>query len=123
MGREAADEQGAAIGHHADRPSETAAFFEPDATVSTEGLGDPELSGDAELDAVVDRVAGVGLDSYVARVTTRDLATLGFEAVRVLVPDAQPLFTGDPFFGDRAGEVPRSMGFEPALDRPYHPFP
>ncbi|OYR87258.1 bacteriocin biosynthesis protein SagD, partial [Halorubrum distributum] len=123
MGRETADEQGAAIGHHADRPAETAAFFDPDATVSAEGLGEPALSGADELAAVVDRVESVGLDPYVARVTTRDLATLGFEAVRVLVPDAQPLFTGDPFFGDRASEVPRSMGFEPALDRPYHPFP
>ncbi|MDV7350784.1 YcaO-like family protein [Halorubrum distributum] len=123
MGRETADEQGAAIGHHADRPAETAAFFDPDATVSAEGLGEPALSGADELAAVVDRVESVGLDPYVARVTTRDLATLGFEAVRVLVPDAQPLFTGDPFFGDRASEVPRSMGFDPALDRPYHPFP
>ena len=123
MGREAAGEQGAAIGHHADRPAETAAFFDPDATVSTEGLGEPSLSGTEELDAVVDRVESVGLDPYVARVTTRDLASLGFEAVRVLVPGAQPLFTGDPFFGDRAREVPRSMGFEPALDRSYHPFP
>ncbi|QWC18653.1 YcaO-like family protein [Halorubrum sp. 2020YC2] len=123
MGREAADEQGAAIGHHADLPAETAAFFDPDATVSAEGLGEPALSGTEELTAAVDRVEGVGLDPYVARVTTRDLAALGFEAVRVLVPGAQPLFTGDPFFGDRASEVPRSMGYEPALDRPYHPFP
>ncbi|QUO48504.1 YcaO-like family protein [Halorubrum ruber] len=123
MGREAADEQGAAIGHHADRPAETAAFFDPDATVSAEGLGEPELSGTEELDAAIDRVESVGLDPYVARVTTRDLEALGFEAVRVLVPGAQPLFTGEPFFGDRASEVPRSMGFEPALDRPYHPFP
>ena len=123
MGRDAADEQGAAIGHHADLPAETAAFFEPDATVSAEGLGAPEPSGSAELTAAVDRVEAAGLDPYVARVTTRDLASLGFEAVRVLVPGAQPLFTGDPFFGDRAREVPRSMGFEPALDRPYHPFP
>ncbi|MDB2224194.1 bacteriocin biosynthesis protein SagD [Halorubrum ezzemoulense] len=123
MGREAADEQGAAIGHHADLPGETAAFFDPDASVSAEGLGEPELTGEAELSAVVDRVEAVGLDPYVARVTTRDLAAVGFEAARVLVPGAQPLFTGDPFFGDRAREVPRSMGFEPALDRPYHPFP
>ncbi|TKX71075.1 YcaO-like family protein [Halorubrum sp. SP9] len=123
MGREAADEQGAAIGHHADLPAETAAFFDPDATVSADGVGEPELSGSEELSAVVERVESVGLDPYVARVTTRDLATLGFEAVRVLVPGAQPLFTGEPFFGDRARDVPRSMGFEPALDRPYHPFP
>ena len=123
MGRDAAAEQGAAIGRHADRPAETAAFFDPDATVSAEGLGDPELTGSAALSAVVDRVTAAGLDPYVARVTTRDLAALGFEAVRVLVPGAQPLFTGDPFFGDRAREVPRSMGFEPDPDRTYHPFP
>jgi ribosomal protein S12 methylthiotransferase accessory factor len=123
MGRETADEQGAAIGHHADRPAETAAFFDPDATVSAEGLGEPKLTGTEELAAVVDRVEAVDLDPYVARVTTRDIIVLGFEAARVLVPGAQPLFTGDPFFGDRAREVPRSMGFEPALDRPYHPFP
>jgi len=123
MGREAADEQGAAIGRHADLPAETAAFFDPDATVSAAEVGEPEPSGAEELAAVVERVERVGLDPYVARVTTRDLATLGFEAVRVLVPGAQPLFTGEPFFGERVREVPRSMGFEPALDREYHPFP
>jgi ribosomal protein S12 methylthiotransferase accessory factor len=48
---------------------------------------------------------------------------MGFEAVRVLVPGAQPLFTGEPFFGDRARDVPRSMGFEPDLEKADHPFP
>ncbi|WP_281194495.1 YcaO-like family protein [Halorubrum sp. F4] len=127
MGRETADEQGAAIGHHADFPDATREFFAPDATVPAAGLGEPDVAGDhggtAELDAVVDRVRSVGLDPVVARTTTRDVAALGFEAVRVLVPGAQPLFTGDPFFGERAREVPRSMGFEPTLDREYHPFP
>ncbi|EMA65450.1 YcaO-like family protein [Halorubrum kocurii] len=123
MGPEAAAEQGAAIGRHADFPNETAAFFDPDATVPAESLGEPELSGADELAAVVDRVETVGLEPYVARTTTRDLAALGFEAVRVLVPGAQPLFTGDPFFGDRASDVPRSMGFEPDLEKAYHPFP
>ncbi|WP_418285877.1 YcaO-like family protein [Halorubrum sp. DTA46] len=123
MGEDAAAEESAAIGHHADFPDETRAFFDPDATVLAGSLGEPELTGTDELSAVLDRVEGVGLDAYVARLTTRDLAGLGFEAVRVLVPGAQPLFTGDPFFGDRARDVPRSMGFEPALDREYHPFP
>ncbi|EMA66443.1 hypothetical protein C461_10398 [Halorubrum aidingense JCM 13560] len=123
MGEDAADGEGAAIGHHAGFPDETRAFFDPDASVPADSLGDPALSGAEELDAVVERVEAVGLDAYVARLTTRDLAALGFEAVRVLVPGAQPLFTGDPFFGDRAHDVPRSMGFEPALDKPYHPFP
>jgi len=123
MGPDAAAEQGAAIGRHADFPAETRAFFDPDASVPAESLGEPELSGADELAAVVDRVETVGLEPYVARTTTRDLAALGFEAVRVLVPGAQPLFTGDPFFGDRARDVPRSMGFEPDLEKAYHPFP
>ncbi|OYR52784.1 YcaO-like family protein [Halorubrum sp. Ea8] len=123
MGPEAAAEEGAAIGHHADFPAETRAFFDPDASVSADALGEPELSGTPELEAVVDRVETAGLEPYVARITTRDLAGMGFEAVRVLVPGAQPLFTGEPFFGDRARDVPRSMGFEPDLDRTYHPFP
>ncbi|GAA0521612.1 ribosomal protein S12 methylthiotransferase accessory factor [Halorubrum aquaticum] len=87
------------------------------------GTDEARDGGVDELDAVVDRVRSVGLDPVVARTTTRDVAALGFEAVRVLVPGAQPLFTGDPFFGERAREVPRSMGFEPTLDREYHPFP
>ena len=32
-------------------------------------------------------------------------------AVRAVVPEAQPLFTGEPYFGERAREVPKSMGF------------
>jgi ribosomal protein S12 methylthiotransferase accessory factor len=123
MGPDAAAEQGAAIGRHADFPDETRAFFDPDATVPAASLGELDLSGTDELAAVVDRVETVGLEPYVARTTTRDLAALGFEAVRVLVPGAQPLFTGDPFFGDRASDVPRSMGFEPDLEKEYHPFP
>jgi len=122
-GPDAAAEQGAAIGRHADFPEETRAFFDPDATVPAESLGEPELSGADELAAVVERVERVDLEPYVARTTTRDLAALGFEAVRVLVPGAQPLFTGDPFFGDRARDVSRSMGFEPELEKAYHPFP
>ena len=123
MGPEAAAEEGAAIGHHADFPDETRAFFDPDASVPADALGEPDLTGTAELEAVVDRVRTVGLEPYAARITTRDLAEMGFEAVRVLVPGAQPLFTGDPFFGDRARDVPRSMGFEPELEKAYHPFP
>ncbi|WP_128904441.1 YcaO-like family protein [Halorubrum amylolyticum] len=123
MGPDAAAEQGAAIGRHTDFPDETRAFFDPDTSVPAASLGDPELSGTDELAAVVDRVETFGLEPYAARTTTRDLAALGFEAVRVLVPDAQPLFTGDPFFGDRARDVPRSMGFEPDLEKAYHPFP
>ena len=123
MGREGADEQSAAIGHHSAFPDETRAFFDPDSTVPLAGLGESEAAGKAELEALIDRVCAAGLEPYAARTTTRDLETLGFEAVRVLVPGAQPLFTGDPFFGERARDVPASMGFEPTLEKAYHPFP
>ncbi|SNR52742.1 YcaO-like family protein [Halorubrum vacuolatum] len=123
MGPERAVDEGAAIGYHADFPEVTREFFDPDASVPVAGLGDPERSGADELAAVLARLQEVGLDAYAARTTTRDVAALGFEAVRVLVPAAQPLFTREPFFGDRAHEVPRSMGFEPRLDAEYHPFP
>jgi len=33
------------------------------------------------------------------------------------------LFTGDPYFGERAETVPASLGFEPQLDGPFHPYP
>ncbi len=123
MGEAAAETESAAIGHHADFPEPTRAFFDPETTVSTTGLGEPELTGHTALEAVLDRVDDAELTAYTARLTTRDLATLGFEAVRVLVPEAQPLFTGEPFFGERARTVPESMGFEPTLDAAYHPFP
>ena len=123
MGRETAAEQGAAIGRHADFPAETQAFFDPETTVPAASIGEETASGAAELSAVIERVEAVGLDPYVSRVTPRDLAALGFEAVRVLVPDAQPLFQGEPFFGARARNVPTELGFDPRLDRPYHPFP
>jgi ribosomal protein S12 methylthiotransferase accessory factor len=81
------------------------------------------VPGSEELDALLDRVAEAGLDAYAARVTTRDAAALGFEVVRTLVPSAQPLFVGEPYFGERARSVPRELGFEPRLDRARHPFP
>ena len=82
-----------------------------------------DLNGVGEVEAVVDRLGDADLDAYAARLTTRDVAVLGFEGVRVLVPEAQPLFTGEPFFGDRLEAVSASMGFEPEPDRAYHPFP
>ena len=123
MGPDQAAEEGGAIGHHADLPTETREFFDPDRVIPAAGLGAAEIEGREELDALIDRVVSAGLDPYLARVTTRDVSALGFEAVRAVVPLAQPLFTGEPFFGSRASDVPESMGFEPQLDRSYHPFP
>ncbi|MFC4358997.1 YcaO-like family protein [Halobium salinum] len=123
MGPEQASTEEAAIGEYADFPEAAREFVATDGEVRAADLGGDPVSGTAELRAVVDRVADADLDAYAARLTTRDLDRLGFEAVRVLSPAAQPLFTGEPFFGDRAREVPASMGFEARLDRAYHPFP
>jgi ribosomal protein S12 methylthiotransferase accessory factor len=124
MGPEQAAEEKGAIGDYADFPPAARRFVDADATVPAASVGpDPVPEGEAELAAVVERVAEAGLDAYAARTTTRDVAELGFEAVRVLVPDAQPLFTGEPFFAERAESVPAELGFEPRLDREYHPYP
>ena len=123
MGSEMAAEQGGAIAEYADLPAAAQEFVEPDSQVSASDLGEPELTGTEELTAVCDRVSAVDLDAYAARLTTRDVDSLGFEAVRVVIPAAQPLFTGEPYFGERARSVPESMGFASRLDRSYHPYP
>lgn len=124
MGPERADEESGAIGHYAVFPEEARAFVSPETTVPADSVG-PETvpDGKAELSTVVERVTDAGLDAYGARLTPRDVESLGFEAVRVVVPAAQPLFTGDPYFGERAQSVPESLGFEFRPDRPHHPFP
>ncbi|QLG62654.1 YcaO-like family protein [Halorarum salinum] len=122
MGPERADEEEGAIGTYAGFPDDVRPFVEPDATIPAADVGE-RVSGEAELDALLGRLDATGLDAHAAQLTTRDVAALGFEAVRVLVPAAQPLFTGEPFFGERLGRVAESMGFEPRPDRAYHPFP
>ncbi|MXR42753.1 bacteriocin biosynthesis protein SagD [Halobaculum sp. WSA2] len=126
MGPEQASREEGAIGSYADFPERVRQFVSPDVTLPAGDVTDAdaaELDGVAEVEAVVDRLAAADLDAYAARLTTRDVAALGFEGVRVLVPEAQPLFTGEPFFGDRLESVSASMGFEPEPDRAYHPFP
>ena len=122
MGPERAASASGAIGAYAELPDSAAAFIDADATVAA-GEVSERVDGAAELDAVLGRVTAAGLDTYAARTTTRDVDTLGFEAVRVLVPAAQPLAFGEMYFGRRAEQVPASMGFEPRLDRAHHPFP
>ncbi|ELZ94260.1 hypothetical protein C440_11583 [Haloferax mucosum ATCC BAA-1512] len=123
MGPEQAATQGGAIATYADFPDAARQFVSPDATIPTDSVGPDDPGGADELGAVVERVADAGLDAYAARITPRDVEQLGFEAARVLIPEAQPLFIGEPFFADRAESVPRDLGFEPRLDREFHPFP
>lgn len=124
LGQADAAEAGRGVARYADRPGEVTDFFDPDTTVDAAAVGpDTVPSGEDELDAVCDRVADVDLTPYATRLTTRDVDTLGFEVTRVLIPDAQPLFIDDPFFGDRARTIPNELGYRPRLDRGYHPFP
>ncbi|MFW6017187.1 MAG: YcaO-like family protein [Halapricum sp.] len=124
MGREQAAAASGAIGWYADFPEEIRAFIDVDRSVPASDVGPAELlTGEDELQLVLDRLAEADLDAYATRITTRDVASIGFEAVRVLVPGAQPLFFDDAYFGERATTVPESLGFEPRLDREHHPFP
>jgi ribosomal protein S12 methylthiotransferase accessory factor len=124
MGRDEAADAAGAIGRYADFPDSIRRFLEPETTVPAASVGPPELpSGHDELGAVLDRIAESGLTAYAASTTTRDLREIGFEAVRVLVPAAQPLFFGEPYFGERAESVPAALGFEPLPGREHHPFP
>jgi ribosomal protein S12 methylthiotransferase accessory factor len=124
MGPEGASEESTAIGRYADFPREAREFVAVDAELPADSVGPGTIpEGEAELEALLDRVTDAGLSAYAARLTTRDVDRAGFEVVRVLVPGAQPLFTGDRYFGERARTVPREMGYRPRFDRPPHPYP
>lgn len=124
MGPAEADDAAGAIGRYADRPDGITGFVSPETTVpaASVGAGAPP-DGRDELERLLERVEDAGLAAYAASTTTRDLRALGFEAVRILVPAAQPLCFGEPYFGTRAETVPRDLGYEPRLRRDHHPFP
>lgn len=125
MGPEQATDEGGAIGEYADFPDRVRELTHPEMIVPAASIADTttEFTGEDALSVLVERVQNAGLTSYAARTTTHDVAALGFEGVRAVVPEAQPLFTAEPFFGDRLERVAASMGYEPRPDRAYHPFP
>jgi ribosomal protein S12 methylthiotransferase accessory factor len=124
MGPETAADTPGAVGTYAETPGPAAAFLDAEMSVSADAVSSATPQDPvAELDAVVERVESAGLTAYAARTTTRDVDRLGFEAVRALVPGAQPLLLGETFFGERARSVPETLGVEPRLDRTHHPFP
>ncbi|WP_247728534.1 YcaO-like family protein [Halovivax limisalsi] len=124
IGPDEADDAGAWIGRYGRFPDAARSFVDAEATVdaSTVGPAAPP-TGAAAVSELLDRLDDAALDAFAAKLTTRDVAAIGFEAVRVVVPDAQPLFTDAPFFGERARSVPESLGYEPRLDRDPHPYP
>ena len=124
MGPDRAAEQEGWIGRYGTRPGAAREFITAETAVHVDALRPDSIpTGGDELAAVLERLTAVDLDAYASRLTTRDLADLGFEASRVLVPAAQPLFVDQRYFGDRARTVPRSLGYRPRLDREPHPFP
>ncbi|PSP71749.1 bacteriocin biosynthesis protein SagD [Halobacteriales archaeon QH_6_68_27] len=124
MGPDGAAETDGAIGEYAADPSPVEPFVDPGGRVPADSVGaDTVPDGRDHLAAVRKRVTDAGLHPYAARTTTRDVRAMGFEAVRVLVPAAQPLFFDTPYFGERARSVPGTLGFEPAADRRLHPYP
>ncbi|MBX0294368.1 YcaO-like family protein [Haloarcula nitratireducens] len=124
MGREDARAEDGAIGRYADRPEDASSLVEAETAVPLSSIGlDAPPEGEAELEALVERATDAGLAPYATRLTTRDLEGMGFEAVRVFCPTAQPLFFDDAYFGERAERVPADLGFEPRLRRAHHPFP
>jgi ribosomal protein S12 methylthiotransferase accessory factor len=124
MGEDEAADADGAIGRYADFPATAREFVASETAIPAASVGpaDPP-TGEAELDALLARLGDADLSAYAARLTTRDVERLGFEAVRVLVPAAQPLFTGEAFFGERSREVPPELGFEFRPDRDLHPYP
>jgi ribosomal protein S12 methylthiotransferase accessory factor len=124
MGPSGAADEAGAIGRYGEFPRAAREFVDVPSTVPAASVG-PQVppTGADELDAVVSRLADADLTSYAARITPRDLDRAGFEAVRVVAPGAQPLFTDRAVFGERAASVPASLGFEPQLDRDHHPYP
>ncbi len=117
-----AAEADGAIGRYAEFPNAAREFVDAETTIPADSVGPDEVP-EEELDAALTRLADADLSAYAARLTPRDVEKVGFEAVRVLVPSAQPLFTGESYFGERAGRVPEQLGFEARLDRAHHPFP
>ena len=124
MGQEDAERAMGEIGRYAGFPEEASAFIDAETTIPATSAGPNERpDGKEELAELLERVADADLTAYGVRTTTRDVAQLGFEAVRVLVPAAQPLCFDDIYFGDRAETVPGDLGFDPEFDRNHHPFP
>lgn len=122
MGRTESSAAGGRIGHFASRPPAAEEFIDPDTTIPAARIAE-NVPGPNALEALIQRITDAGLSAYAARLTPPDVDALGFEAVRALIPRAQPLFVDEPYFGERAETVPEELGFEPRLRREHHPYP
>lgn len=112
------------VATYAATPGEAAAFADVEQSIDAAAIA-PEASvaTDAAVEEACTMVDDAGLTAYAVRLTPPDLAAIGFEATRVLVPGAQPLQRSDVSFGERARTVPETLGYDPRLDGPSHPYP
>lgn len=123
MGPDRAQSEGN-IAEFASFPRQARSLLASGPTVEAGDIGPTiEDGSQAALEHVLDELEQAEMSIYAARTTTRDLEMLGFEACRVLVPDAQPLVQDRRHFTDRLRETPRTLGFQPRLDRGEHPYP
>ena len=123
MGPEGAAAEAPRITDYGSDPGAAREFMSPETILDATSLGSQSTDGDSSLDNLVERTVQAGMEPIAVTTTTRDLDSLGFHATRILVPTAQPLFTGSAYFGERAKRIPTELGFEPRLDRDPHPFP
>lgn len=124
MGPERADDEQEHVAEFARFPRQARGLIDAETTVEAGEIA-PAGIEDAEdaLAHCVEALEASDLTGYAARLTTRDVESLGFEAVRVVVPQAQPLVKQRGHFTDRLRSVPRELGFSPRLDRGHHPYP
>ncbi len=125
MGPEVAKNQPSAIGTYSNFSKEAQSFIECSDSISSNDLSISTFSEPSgELSSIINHLNSLDLHAYSVKLTPPDIAILGFEAVRILIPEAQPLFFGKSFFGVRARKVPSSLGnFRSRLDRSHHPYP
>lgn len=123
MGPDRAAREEPRIARYAETPDVARSFVTPTTSVDVAALGSDPDSPEGALELLLDRCREANLSPIVVHTTPRDLAQIGFYAVRVIIPEAQPLFTGTAYFGTRAETVPGELGFEPKLDADPHPFP
>tara|TARA_A100001037_G_C15135849_1_gene631083 strand:+ start:72 stop:1823 length:1752 start_codon:yes stop_codon:yes gene_type:complete len=125
MGLDIANNQPSSIGYYSSFPKDAKSFLNASNSLLPTDIDTPLFSDSSEeLSFIINHLNSSNLSAYSIRLTPLDIATIGFESVRIVIPEAQPLFFGKPFFGTRARNVPPSLGnFRSRLDRSPHPYP
>lgn len=123
VGRDEAQSQAPDLTRYADFPVEIRSFVEVDESVEATDVSHSTSGALEQYLGAIQRIQEAGISPYGVRLTTPDVATLGFEVGRAVVPGAQPRFGADSCFGKRARSVPEASGDAPRLDRFHHPYP